>query len=99
MKENKNEFGEEISDEEFIDFVRRVRKLSDKKIDEFWNLCGYIYAKDNYPHREEKFKAMAQQYIDKIRENLDSAKIVVGNLWSETKTEEIKKNLSIVENS
>ena len=42
MKENKNEFGEEISDEEFIDFVRRVRKLSDKKIDEFWNLCGYI---------------------------------------------------------
>ncbi len=94
MKENQNEFGEEISDEELTDWAKRIQKLSDEKIDELWYLCGYIYSK-----REEKFKAMAQEYIDRIRESLDSAKNVVGNLWDETKTKDIRKNLSIAENS
>tara|TARA_Y100000310_G_scaffold94667_1_gene92418 strand:- start:30 stop:314 length:285 start_codon:yes stop_codon:yes gene_type:complete len=94
MKENQNEFGEEISDEELTDWANRIRKLSDEKIDELWHLCEYIYTE-----REEKFKAMAQEYIDRIRESLDSAKNVVGNLWDETKTEDIKKNLLMVENS
>ena len=94
MKENQNEFGEEISDKELTDWAKRIQKLSDEKIDEFWYLCGYIYSE-----REEKYKAIAQEYIDRIREGLDSAKIVVGNLWDETKTKDIRKNLSIVENS
>lgn len=94
MKENQNEFGEEISDEELTDWANRIRKLSDEKIDELWFLCGYIYTE-----REEKFKAMAQEYLDRIRESLDSAKLVVGNLWDETKIEDIRKNLSVVENS
>ncbi len=94
MKENQNEFGEEISDEELKDWAKRIQKLSDEKIDELWYLCGYIYSE-----REEKYKAMAQEYIDRIRESLDSAKNVVGNLWDEVKTEDIRKNLSIVENS
>lgn len=94
MKENQNEFGEEISEEELTDWAERIRKFSDEKIDELWHLCGYVYAE-----REEKFKAMSQEYIDKIRESLDSAKNVVGNLWDECKTEDIRKNLSIVENS
>ena len=94
MKENQNEFREEISDEELTDLANRIRKLSDEKIDELWHLCEYIYTE-----REEKFKAIAKEYIDRIRESLDSAKIVVGNLWDETKTEDIRKNLSIVENS
>ena len=94
MKENQNEFGEEIAEEELTDWTERIRKLSDEKIDELWYLCGYIYTE-----REEKFKAMSQEYIDRIRESLDSAKLVVGWLWDETKTEEIRKNLSIVENS
>jgi hypothetical protein len=94
MKENQNEFGEEISDKELTNWANRIRKLSDEKIDELWYLCGYIYTE-----KEEKFKAMSQEFLNRIRESLDSAKLVVGNLWVETKTEDIRKNLSIVENS
>jgi len=94
MQEDQNEFGEEISDKELTDLTKRVQKLSDDKIDQLWYLCGYIYSE-----REDKFKAMAQEYIDRMRKSLDSAKGVVGLLWDETKTQEIRKNLLIVENS
>lgn len=94
LKINKNEFEEEISDEELTDWAKRVRKLSDEKIDELWFLCGYIFAE-----REEKFKAIQQGYISRIRKNLDSAKKVIEMLWDETKTEDVRKNLSAVENS
>ena len=87
-----NEFGEEISEEELTNFAERARKLSDEKIDELWHLCQFISAE-----REEKFKAVAQYYIDRIRESLDSAKEMVWSLIAETPMEEFKKNLSKVE--
>ena len=74
------------------DFSKRIKKLSDKKIDELWYLCGFIISE-----REENFKAIGQMNINRIRGSLDSAKKVVGNLLSETKLEEFKKNLSKVE--
>jgi hypothetical protein len=97
MGDDKNEFGETISDKDFDDLVKRIRKLSDKQIDELWYLCGYIYSEDSYPYREKNFKAITQEYLDKIRMDFESAKIVVGWLWDETKTEEIMRNLEKVE--
>ena len=94
MEGKQNEFGEEISDGELTDWANRVRKISDKKIDTLWYLCDYIYSE-----REDKSRAISQKYIDRIRESLDSARNVVGSLWDECRTEDIKKNLSIVENS
>lgn len=94
MQKNQNEYGEEISDKELTDWAKRIRKFSDEQIDELWYLCGYVQTE-----REEKFKAISQEYIDRIRESLDSAKLVIGWLWDETKTEEIKKSLSIIKRS
>ena len=83
-----NEFREQISEEELTDFSSRIQKLSDKKIDELWYLCGFIIL-----NREKKFKAIRQIDIDSIRENLDSAKEVVWDLIEETPIKEFKKNL------
>jgi hypothetical protein len=87
-----NEFGEEISEEELTDFSKRIKKLSDEKIDKLWYLCKFIIS-----GREEKFKAIRQMDIDRIRESLDSAKKVVWNLILETKLKDFKKNLSKIE--
>jgi hypothetical protein len=92
-----NEYGDSISEEELIDFSNRVRKFSDNEIDELWYLCGYIYSEDLYPYREKRFKAMAQEFIDRIMKNIDSAKEVIWNLICETRIEEFKKNLLKVE--
>lgn len=87
-----NELREEISENELIEFSERVRKLSDEKIDELWRLCGFIIS-----GREEKYKAIRQTDIDRIRESRDSAKKVVWNLIAETSRKDFKKNLARVE--
>ena len=94
MDEDKNEFGETMSDNDFDNLVERIRKLSDRQIDELWYSCKYIYS-----DKESKFQAITQEYLNKIRKSFESAKIVVGWFWDETKIKDIMKNLEKVEKS
>jgi len=87
--ERENEFNEKISEEELINFSKRIRNLSDKDIDELWFLCGFIISE-----REERYKAVRQEEVDRIRESLNSAKEVVWNLLAEIRLEDFTKNLS-----
>ena len=89
----KNEFGESLSDEELRDLCVRIRKLSDSQIDELWFLCEFIYS-----YRDEGFKAINKEYLERIRNHIESAKQVVIYLWDETRTADIRKNLKIIEN-
>jgi len=87
-----NEFREKLAEKELTNFSKIIRELSDEKIDKLWYLCSFIIS-----DREEKFKAITQEYIDKIRKNLASAKEVVWSLIAETPVKEFTKNLSKVE--
>ena len=86
--ERENEFNEKISEEELINFSKRIRDLSDKDIDQLWFLCDFILSE-----REERYKAVRQEEVDRIRESLNSAKEVVWNLLAEIRLEDFTKNL------
>lgn len=94
MKELINEFGEKISEKELKELSQRIRRLSDEEIDELWHSCEFIYT-----YREEKFKAITQEYINKIKESLESAEDIVWNLVAESHIDNVKQNLSKIEDS
>ena len=62
-----NEFREKLAEKELTNFSKIIRELSDEKIDKLWYLCSFIIS-----DREEKFKAITQEYIDKIKKSLSS---------------------------
>lgn len=90
--ESVNEYGEKISEKELKDFAERVRKLPPEKIDELWFLCEFIYA-----DREKENKAISNEYIERIKEDLESAEEAVDYLLAETPIEMFRKNLEKVE--
>lgn len=90
--ESVNEYGERIGEKELKEFAESVRKLSPERIDELWLLCEFIYA-----DREKENKAISNEYIEQIKESLESAKEVVDYLLAETPVELFRKNLEKVE--
>jgi len=83
-----NEFGEKIFEEELRDFAKKIRELSDEKVDELWFRCGFIIS--DY---EINFKSLREMDIIMIRTSEESAMEVVKSLLLETRKEEFKKHL------
>ncbi len=87
-----NEYGEKISEKELKEFAERVRKLPPEMADELWFLCEFIYT-----DREKGNKALSNEYIEQIKESLESAQEVIEYLLTKTPVGMFKKNLEKVE--
>jgi len=88
----KNEFGEEISQKQLEDFVDRIRDLDDREIDRLWTEIGFVVS----DHADD-LKALRWKDIQNIRENRESAKIVIGNLLFETPVKKFRSKLKEIE--
>jgi hypothetical protein len=88
----KNLNGDVISDEIRKELAERISNLSDKKIDELWLKCKFIYT----DRTNEPYSALCQWHIDDIRK-LKEESGILDEFLHETPLEDIFKNLEVLE--
>jgi len=88
----RNEFGDEISEDQLEEFTSRIRNLEDKEIDRLWHEIGFVIA----DHADD-LKALRWKDIHNIRKSEESAKVVVENLLFETSLEDFEEELRKLE--
>lgn len=95
-----NEFDEDISEEQIKSISERILKLSDKKIDELWYRCGFIYDRPKpaiiYEDKNKDLKALYDDALDDIKKWKEESEILETFL-TETSIKEVLKNLEEIE--
>ncbi len=87
----KNEFGEEISDEQAKQIGKRVAKLPETLIDELFYRCGLIYSRRDY-----SLRALHHLQLLEIRKKKEESEPLT-TLLSETTIKEVLENLDRLE--
>ncbi len=87
-----NEFGERIPVETLYELADRIRILTDEELDELWLESGFIFSE-----RETGFKAISKDSISRIRGGIWCAMSAVEGLLLETRLDDVKKNLLVIE--
>lgn len=88
----KNEFGEQVSEEEIVAFSNRIRALSINAIDSLWHLCNWCDET-----KEDDNKALPQSRILSIKQNNSEAIRQTKNLLTETPVKQFLEALKSLE--
>ena len=86
----RNEFDEELSEEELKEYTERIRRLLDEEIDELFYRLGFVVT-----DQEDGVKAIMKYHLAEIRSNGKSA--MVENLLMESSLDRFNGNLEEIE--
>ncbi|MFT4310332.1 MAG: hypothetical protein ACMXYC_01755 [Candidatus Woesearchaeota archaeon] len=90
---------EKKSDAQLQGLAKRIRLLSDDKLDILWFKCGFIYSDKNLPCKSKHHKALPQYFIKKIRTSEQEAQDVLCLLLDETPLDMFEHQLKLIEDT